>query len=104
VPVTIGPILIDTLQPANTLTRIRWTFVHTATGENYRLDTLASSNPDAPITITNSTTWVAAVDEIQQFLPLSGVWNWDMEFFEATKTGPRTLYKGSITITEDITR
>ncbi len=104
VPVQIGPITIDDETPSNALTRIRWTFVHAATGESYRLDTMAASNPDAPITITNSATWLANVAEIQQFLSLAGDWSWDMEFFEATKTGPRTLYRGSITITQDITR
>lgn len=101
VPV-IGPITINGVQPENALTRIRMHFVHPS-GRRYRLDSDAGAERDAPITITNATTWQAQIPEIQNFLPLDETWSWDMEFYEEGNTGPLTFYEGSINVTPSIT-
>jgi len=72
-------------------------------GIRYKLDTDATDR-NAPITITNATTWTATIPAIESgFLPRSGEWNFDMEFY-ATSEGPRTFVKGTINIIEDVTK
>jgi hypothetical protein len=99
-----GPVLIDNAQPANNLTRIRWHFVHRRTGEVFRMDTDADESPDAPIVISDDDTWEWNIPEIQDFLPRSGEWEWDAEFYVTGKANPLTLYKGTITVNGDITK
>lgn len=98
---SIGPVLIDGLQPTNALTRIRASF-RMAGRESFTLD----SNPggDAPIVIDDEDTWEATVPEIEEFLPSAGNWDWDMEFYEAGKTRPLTFYKGVLEVIDDVTK
>lgn len=100
---TIGPILVNGSQPATTLDRIRAQFVHPS-GLVYTLDSEVDPAPDAEITITNAVTWAATVPEVQDFLQLSGDWQWDMEFWETGDDSPVTFYKGTITVHDDITK
>jgi hypothetical protein len=99
----IGPVLINGVQPTNGLTRVRMHFKNAA-GTIYRLDTDSTTTPDAPIIIDNATTWAASIPEVEDFISANGKWQWDMEFYEAGKTAPLTLYKGSLTVGNDITR
>ncbi len=102
----IGPITIDGQPPTLPLTRIRCHFVHTSKpGVVYRLDSDPSQNPDAPIIIDNATIWQAHVDPIYTgFLPVSGQWAYDMEFYRSARAVPLTFYKGTIEVGTDITR
>lgn len=98
----IGPVIINGSQPANALTRVR---MHLKNGAvTYKLDSDAGQAPDAPIVISNAATWAANIPEVETFLATSGRWTWDMEFYEAGKTSPLTLYKGTLTVANDITR
>ena len=99
----IGPILINGVQPTNALTRVRMHFKNAA-GTTYRLDTDSNTTPDAPINIDNATTWTASIPEVEDFISANGKWSWDMEFYEAGKTKPLTLYKGTLTVANDTTR
>ena len=99
---SIGPVLIDGAQPAAALSRVKMNFRHSK-GTIYRLDTDATLR-DAPIVISNATTWAANIPAVQSFLPVAGVWNWDMEFYAAGDTAPLTLYQGAMTVHDDITR
>lgn len=99
-----GPVLIDALQPANVLTRIRWHFVHRRTGEVFRMDSDANETPDAPIVIRDEDTWEWNIPEVQDFLPRSGEWDWDAEFYENGKENPLTLYKGTLSVNADTTK
>jgi hypothetical protein len=100
----IGPVLINGAQPAATLARVRMHLAHQATGAVFTLDTDPSADPDAPITITNATTWVAVIPEVQEFVEKAGQWIWDMEFHQTGSAGPLTLYSGVLQVNEDITR
>jgi len=92
---TIGPITINGSQPASTLARIRMCF-------KYRHNIYSLDSEDGEITITDSSTWEASVPEVQDFLSVAGDWEWDMEFYETGDTSPLTLFKGVITVHEDI--
>lgn len=98
----IGPVLMDAAQPTFPLARIRMQFRRAG-----RLGmTLDSDGGDGvyPITISNATTWLAHIPEVQP-LPLdAGTWEWDMEFYAGEDTAPLTLYAGSLTVTPDATR
>lgn len=98
----IGPILFAGAAPAVALTRVRMHFKRV--GLIYRLDTNASLR-DAPITITNASTWIATIPAIENgFLAASaGCWSFDIEFY-GTGQGPVTLIKGTIFVHEDETR
>lgn len=99
-----GPVIIDTLQPTNALTRIRWHFVHRPSGTIFRMDSDSSTTPDAAITIGNPVTWSWSIAEVQDFLSRAGAWDWDAEFYEQGEESPLTLYKGTITVNSDTTR
>lgn len=97
---TLGPILVDGAAPATTLARVR---MHFKKGTSvYKLDTDATDR-DTAITITNATTWVATVPEIESgFLTTSGTWTFDIEFY-GTGQGSSTLVTGDIRVLEDVT-
>lgn len=92
---SIGPVTINGSQPANALTRIRMSF-------KKGCDFFFLDSDNSEITISNATTWEANIPEIQNFLPLAGDWGWDMEFYQTGETSPLTLYKGVITVYDDI--
>jgi hypothetical protein len=100
---SIGPILINGSTPAGALARVSMHFIK-AGGGIYRLDSDAATTPDAPITISNASTWAVVIPEVQDFLPTSGKWRWDMEFYETGKSSPWTLYKGELLVGNDITK
>ena len=79
-------------------------FRHEDGRQVFRLDSDAGESPDAPITISNATTWAALVPPIQSFLRKAGEWAWDMEFYDDANTLPRTLYKGTLTVIDDTTK
>jgi hypothetical protein len=99
----IGPVLINGVQPPNTLTRIRMHLVH-STGVTFRIDSGNATGRNAAAVISNSTTWSANVPPIQNFLPKAGEWEWDMEFYETGNDKPLTLYKGVLTVLADTSR
>lgn len=100
---SIGPVLINDAQPAETLARVRMHFfIHT--GTRFTLDSEASANPDAPITITDPATWEVVVPPVEKFLLLDGEWEWDMEFWKAGENAPLTLYKGALVVHQDIAK
>jgi len=99
----IGPVIINTAQPTNALTRVRMQF-RDSKGRVYKLDSDATKNPDAPIVIDDEDTWEVSIPEVQDFISVAGEWDWDMEFYEAGKTKPLTLYKGVLTVYNDITK
>jgi hypothetical protein len=99
----IGPVIINGAQPAATLTRIRMWF-KSAAGAKFKLDSDPAQDRNAPITISNPTTWYGLIPGIEDFLPTAGDWSWDMEFYQTGNTSPLTLYKGVITVVDDVTK
>jgi hypothetical protein len=97
----IGPVVINGNTPPHALTRIRMHFVQK--NQVYRLDSDPSTSPDAPIVIDDADTWSAHIYAVQSFLPSSGKWEWDMEFYNQGDASPLTLYKGVITVDPDVT-
>ena len=93
---TIGPITINESQPSNSLTRIRLQFTNGS--DTFTLDSVGSNG----IVISNATTWEATIAARDVFLASSGEWNWDMEFYQSGQTSPLTLYKGTITVYQDV--
>jgi hypothetical protein len=98
----IGPVIINGGQPAATLARVRMHLKNA--GNTFRIDSDSSTSPDAAVVIDNATTWAAHIPEVANFLPVNGKWEWDMEFYETGKSTPLTLYKGTLTVANDITR
>lgn len=94
---SIGPVTINSSTPSNSLTRIVLTFKKS----HHQRVVYDSSESGSPITITNASTWEASVAEIDEFLSESGDWNWDMAFYESSKTNPLTLYKGTLSVLSD---
>lgn len=99
----IGPVLINGSQPAATLARVRMHLQHSG-GTKYKLDSDAGQSPDAPIVIDNAITWAASIPEVASFVPISGRWTWDMEFYATGDTAPLTLYNGVLAVTNDTTK
>jgi hypothetical protein len=99
----IGPILVNGVTPTGALTGIRMQFKNNK-GSVFRLHSDTGQLPDAPISIDSGDTWVASVPEVENFVPVAGDWDWDMEFYESGKAGPLTFYKGILTVLEDVTR
>lgn len=99
----IGPVLVNGATPPDSLVRVRLYF-RNSNGEFFRLDSDPAASPDAPITIDNANTWEASIPEVQSFVDRSGEWEWDMEFYSAGKAGPMTLYRGILSVRNDITR
>lgn len=104
----IGPILINGATPADALTRVRMMFRRRRGTEVYTIDSqvapVPTPAPDAEVTISNATTWAASIAPIQSFLPVEGQWDWDMEFYSGGDDSPLTLYKGVITVHNDVAR
>lgn len=96
----IGPVLINDAAPALALARVRMRF--TLRDESYVLDSDATTAPDAPITLADAASWEVIVPEVMEFLPTAGRWAWDMEFYQAGKSAPLTLYQGTLTVHPDV--
>lgn len=73
-------------------------------GSRYKLDSDAGQSPNAPIVISNAGIWTAIIPEVENFLSVAGKWSWDMEFYQAGKIAPLTLYKGEIIVAEGISK
>ena len=101
---SIGPVLINGVQPAAALTRVRMHFLKSGGGDKFTLDSDAGQSPSAPIVIGNATTWAVSIPAVENFLAVSGKWSWDMEFYQTGNTSPLTLYKGDLTVGQDITQ
>jgi len=99
---SIGPVTIADGQPAVTLARVRMQF--RLDDAVYTLDSDSGQSPDAPITISNATTWIATVPAVETgFCTTAGKWQFDIEFY-GTGQGPTTYIKGSIYIYDDVTK
>jgi hypothetical protein len=92
---TIGPVTVNSETPGNTLTRVVMTFRLGTT--TYTLD-----SSDSEITISDASAWTASIAARDTFLPRAGDWEWDMEFYQTGYTSPWTLYKGTITVHDDV--
>jgi|TARA_R110000796_G_scaffold167313_1_gene284178 hypothetical protein len=99
---SIGPILVDGATPGTILDRIKMQF-RKRDGSVYTLDSEAGNSPDAPISITDEATWEATILPVTTFLPTSGTWEWDMEFYSSTFPDKITFYKGAIEVIQDHT-
>lgn len=100
---SIGPITINGVTPAETLAKVRMWLRHTD-GTLFKISSDGTETPDGVVTIDNATTWEAHVPEIADFVTKAGVWSWDMEFWRTGAIGPETLFKGRLTVTDDITK
>lgn len=99
---SIGPILVNGLQPSDILSRIRIQFRKNGV-LGMTLDSESSVDRTGLIVISNATTWLAHIPALQP-LPLeAGDWKWDAEFYAGTDTAPLTYYKGVLTVTGDET-
>jgi hypothetical protein len=94
---TIGPVLVNSQTPGEALTRVVLTFRLGA--ETFTLD---SSGTSPGITISNAATWLCTVPARDVFLPRSGKWAWNLEFYRQGHTTPWTLYSGVITVHDDV--
>jgi len=94
---TIGPVTVNSATPGNSLTRVKMNFRLGAS--TYTLD----SSGDSPgIVISNAATWVATIAARESFLTTPGKWLWDLEFYQTGYTSPWTLYKGELTVHDDV--
>lgn len=100
---SIGPILVDGETPLNPLTRIRMQF-RKRSGDVYTFDSDSSALPDSPITITDANSWVATIPPVEKFMQVAGTWDWDMEFYSESFPPLLTFYKGSLEVTQDVSR
>lgn len=100
----IGPVLIDGQTPAAALTRVRMMFRRRRGTQVFTIDSAADPAPDAPAVIDNDADWIASIPTVFPFVSDSGSWDWDIEFWDATETGPLTLYKGLLTVHNDVAR
>lgn len=91
----IGPVLVNTIQPSNALTRVVCTFKRNGL---YPFVFDSDAGADGTITINDAATWDAMIPDDQDFVTFAGDWDWYMQFYEATKTYPLTLYKGVLTV------
>lgn len=100
----IGPVTIDGAAPTAPLARVRMHLRHWLLGRAvYRLDSDAAER-DAPIVIDHAAQWRAHVPAVQQFVTLAGKWRWDMEFYGQGDSAPLTLYRGTLTVHDDVTQ
>lgn len=101
-PVTfIIPPATDPLPHSEPLDRIRMTFKHPK-GLLYVLDSDTTDERSGPIVIDNAVTWLGHIDPVDDFLPHDGEWSWDMEFYYGGHASPLTLYKGTLSVTNDV--
>jgi hypothetical protein len=111
VGMAIGPILINSLQPPNTLASCKLEFRDEDDTLGYKLTTTPGAG-EGTITISDATTWVVSIPE--QLIPgvdagdvTAGmknkkIWYWDFETIDST--GKKlTLYKGTLKVYEDVT-
>lgn len=99
----IGPVLINNEQPLLSLSRIRM-HLRSRKGSLFTIDSNTDLSPDATGVIDNATTWEAHIPEVENFVQEDGNWDWDMEFYESGKATPLTLYKGVLTVYDDISK
>jgi hypothetical protein len=97
----IGPVLINDAQPEFPLSRVKMQFRR---GGKLGVTFDSESGDSLPIVISNATTWLAHVPEVQP-LPLeTGTWQWDMEFWQGDDAAPLTFYRGVLTVLPQITK
>lgn len=94
---TLGPVTVNSQTPGESLTRVLITF--RLGSETFTLD---SSGTSPGITISNAATWLCTVPARDVFLPRAGKWDFNIEFFRQGHTTPWTLYKGVITVHNDV--
>lgn len=99
---TFGPVDEEEPTPSLALARVRMHFVKGAT--TFRLDSDSGQSPDALITIEDPVNWKATIPELDTFLPSTGDWKFDVEFYETGKSKPITLYKGTLKVNDDVTK
>lgn len=92
---SIGPVTINGSTPGNSLTRVVMTFRLGAL-------TVTLDSDDDEITIDDASTWECSIAARDDFLERAGKWSWDMEFYSSGYDSPWTLYKGTITVHDDV--
>jgi hypothetical protein len=92
---TIGPVTINGSTPGAALTRVRMTFRLGATA-------LTLDSDDDEITIDDASSWTCSIAAMDDFLPRSGKWSWNMEFWGTGYNSPYTLYAGEIRVWDDV--
>jgi hypothetical protein len=98
----IGPVTINGATPTAPLTRIRMQFRQGSL--LYTLDSDSeASDADAEIDLDNAATWQASIPEVDEFLSASGLWSYDIEFYDDDHESPLTLYQGTINVHPHIT-
>lgn len=104
----IGPILIDEATPTSALTRVRMMFRRRRGTQVYTIDSqvdpVPDPAPDAIAEIDDAEEWIAHIPPIQDFLSVSGNWDWDMEFYDEDNDAPLTIYKGLLVVHNDVAR
>ena len=98
--ISIGPVLINGLQPTSILASCRMYFRDQTGGLAYGFKSVVTTGFGL-ITITNATTWMAQIP--RQILPLvAGVYSWDFETTDALGV-VQTFYGGRQTMIQDVT-
>jgi hypothetical protein len=97
---SIGPVIINDEQPVNELERVRCTFRK----DSYSFTLDSNGLESGLILINDAATWAVSIPAVQDFVEFHGLWDWDIEFYEAGNTGPITLYKGTLRVHPDVTK
>ena len=99
----IGPV-VTTGITQGTLTRIRMQLSGPDGPNSFKLDSLAGYNGMIALDVTTPDEWEAHISPIAKFLTKAGTWNWSMQFFHSGDISPITLYKGALTVHDNIMR
>ena len=89
---------INEQTPGNALTRVRMVFRLGAS--LFTLD--SESGGDGDISIDDEDTWECSIAAMDTFLPRAGKWEFDMEFYQTGYDSPWTLYRGTLTVHDDV--
>ena len=99
----IGPVSVDGSVPSDPLDRIKMHFTK-RDGALFTLDSDSTTFPDAPIVISDATGWVANIPPVEKFLPVAGVWQWDMKFYSASFPNSIAFYYGEFNEIQDVSK
>lgn len=101
---TIGPVLVNGVQPLHQLARIKMKFrrgsEHGPLLAAFDSDAGAIAAGALPITIDDPVTWQASIDQVDvaDFPALEGSYYWDMKFTD-TEGITLTFFAGVLTVT-----
>lgn len=103
VGMSIGPVLVNGLQPAGTLARVRCQFRRGS--EVITFDSDAGESPDGLISIDDAATWEASIPETADFMAATqGTWSFDIQYYETGRVGYVTYHRGTALADGDITK